>query len=311
MKKNIPKMIVIVGPTASGKSDLAVAIARLIGGEVISADSRQVYRGLNIGTGKITTREMCGVPHHLLDVAEPKRQFSVSRFRTLAQRAVRDISMREKVPIVCGGTALYIDSLLGRVSIPSVPPNPTLRRECAGFSTEQLFSRLMKLDPARAETIDAHNPRRLIRAIEIATVLGKVPPLTTSNQEDNSLIIGIKPDMTVLQERINARLAARMKRGMRAEVLRLHREGVSWKRMEELGLEYRYLKRHFSDGMKLAEATLVLESEIYHYAKRQMTWWKRDKSIHWFAEGALTDEMKNLIRDFLGTSGKVELSLPC
>ena len=183
-KNRLPKIIAIVGPTASGKSDLAVKIARKYNGEIISADSRQVYRGLNIGTGKITKHEMLGVPHHLLDVADPKKRFTVADFKTLADKAIADISSRGKLPIICGGTGLYIDILTSGFVLPDVPPNPTLRKKLGQKTAAQLFVILKKLDPKRAENIDQTNSVRLIRAIEIAKVFGVSRSAVTHHLND-------------------------------------------------------------------------------------------------------------------------------
>lgn len=286
------KVIAVVGPTASGKTDLAVEIARLVGGEVISTDSRQVYTGLDIGTGKATQREMRGVPHHLLDVTSPKRTMSVVQFERLATRAIRDILKRGKVPILCGGTGLYIDAVLTDASFPAVPPNATLRRTLSKLSTEELFKKLSTLDPERAENIDAKNPHRLIRAIEIATVLGSVPVRMPVKPRYHTLTIGLTLPHTELSERIHTRLLARMRRGMVTEVKRLHTEGLSWKRMEALGLEYRFLAQ-FLQGKTSKDMMLHdLEVAIRHYAKRQMVWFKRNKDIHWFKPTDLNDRKK-------------------
>src|SRR3989344_5936444 len=196
MKK--PKLVVILGPTASGKSDLAVILAKKYNGEVISADSRQVYKGLDIGTGKITKGEMRGVRHHLLDVANPRKQFTASDFVRLTNLTVVKIVNENKLPIICGGTGFYIDAILGDKQIPEVPPNDKLRKELEKKSTEELFKMLKKLDPERAENIDSKNPRRLVRAIEICNKLGKVPSLQNLNSKSEIinkfevLKIGIK-----------------------------------------------------------------------------------------------------------------------
>ncbi|HAT68310.1 MAG TPA: tRNA (adenosine(37)-N6)-dimethylallyltransferase MiaA [Candidatus Yonathbacteria bacterium] len=277
------KVIAVVGPTASGKTDLAVEIARRFNGEVISADSRQVYTGLDIGTGKATKREMRGVPHHLLDVMNPKRTMSVVQYERLATRAIRDILKRGKVPIICGGTGLYIDAVLTSASFPAVPPNATLRRTLAKLSTTELFEKLSALDPERAENIDAKNPHRLVRAIEIATALGSVPSRTPATPRYDALTIGLTLPREKLGERIHARLLARMRRGMVAEVTRLRVEGISWKRLEALGLEYRFLAQFLQGKLQKDEMLRDLETAIRNYAKRQMVWFKRDKNIHWLA----------------------------
>lgn len=277
------KLIAIVGPTASGKSALAVEVARLVGGEVVSADSRQVYRGLDIGTGKITKKEKRGVPHHLLDVAAPRRQFSVAQYQRLAMRTIRDILKRGKVPILCGGTGLYLDAVLTDASFPAVKPNKTLRKKLAKLSPEQLFKKLQKIDPERATTIDAKNPVRLIRAIEIATTLGKVPRLDVQRPSWDVLQIGLALPREELQERIHTRLLARMRRGMVAEARHLHAEGLSWKRMESLGLEYRFLAQFLQGKVSKDEMLRDLEIATRQYSKRQMTWFKRNKHAHWFS----------------------------
>ena len=276
-----PRIIVIVGPTASGKSAYAVKLAKKVGGEVISADSRQVYKGLDIGTGKITKKEMQGIPHHLLDVASPKRVYTVNTFVIDGRKAIADILARGKVPIVCGGSGFYIDALLGRIAVPRVAPNPTLRRTLEKKSTTQLFAMLKKLDPRRARDIDAKNPVRLIRAIEIAHALGHVP---RSNPEPLPYAvewIGIQIPDDTLRARIKKRLHTRMKAGMLSEARRLHRAGLSYKRMHALGLEYRYLALLMQNKLLKSAILSQLENDIWQYAKRQKTYWRRNTEIVW------------------------------
>lgn len=294
-----PQVIAVVGPTASGKSALAVEIARAVGGEVVSADSRQVYRGLDIGTGKVTTREMRGVPHHLLDIASPRRTLSVVEYTRLATRAIADILKRGRVPIICGGTGLYIDALLTTASFPEVPPNANLRKKLLKLSTEKLFEKLQKLDPARAATIEHTNPHRLIRAIEVATALGKVPARTAVTPRYDTLWIGLTLPREELSARIHTRLIARMRRGMVAEAKRLHAEGLSWKRMDSLGLEYRFLAQFLQGKISKEKMIELLNIAIRQYAKRQMTWFKRNKNIQWFAPrdmGKILRLAKNFLR---------------
>jgi tRNA dimethylallyltransferase len=256
------KIIVIVGPTASGKSSLGVFLAQKVGGEVISADSRQVYKGLDTGTGKITKKEMAGVPHHLLDVANPKKVFSADDFVRLATKAIEKVSKKVGIPLVVGGTGFYIDTLFGRFTLPQVPPNPALRKKLAGKSAEQLFAMLKKLDPTRANNIDAKNPVRLIRAIEVALVKPSKRPGAKSVAEPvdaetlravphHTLWIGLDPKD--LKKRIHARVLSRIKAGMIAEAKRLHTNGLSYKRMHELGLEYRYLSEYLQKKISLKE----------------------------------------------------------
>lgn len=281
--KHISKLIVILGPTTTGKSELAVEVARRFNGEVISADSRQVYRGLDIGSGKITKREMRGVPHHLLDVADPRRQFSVAQWHRLAERAIADIVKRGKVPIICGGTGFYIQSITSGTTLPAVQPNPLLRKKLTKKSTEDLLTLLAHLDPRRAREIDVHNPVRLIRAIEIATALGSVPPPAVVLPRYDILQIGLTLPPHELKINILARATARLRRGMVAEATRLHARGLSWKRMKELGLDYRILAEFMTRKIPREELGGRIATENYHYAKRQMTWFKRDHTIIWFS----------------------------
>ena len=277
------KVLVIVGPTSSGKSALAVGLAKKFDGEVISADSRQVYRGLNIGTGKITKREMKGVPHHLLDVASPKRKFSADDYVRYARTAIEDISKRGKLPIVAGGTGFYIDALVGRIALPNVPPNTKLRAQLEKKSVKQLFALLRKKDPRRAKTIEPHHKRRLIRALEIAYALGSVPMMEIRSPSFDALWIGIAPPMKILEKKIGLRLSARMKQGMVAEARRLHAGGLAYKRMEELGLEYRSLARFLQGVITREQMVEELNRAIRKYAIRQIRYWKRNKDIRWFS----------------------------
>ena len=292
--KSPMKVIAIVGTTASGKSDLAVKIAKAIGGEVVSADSRQVYKGLNIGSGKITKSEMRRVKHHLLDIADPKKTYAVSDYQKDAANAVSDIASRGKVAIVCGGTGFYIDALIKGIVFPDVPPNPKLRAKLEKKSLTSLLSMLKKLDAERAKTIDVNNPRRIIRAIEIAQFMKKSGTKSISAGAPATvpydvLTIGILPDDETLRKRINLRLRKRIKNGMLNEAVALHKNGLSWKRMEMLGLEYRFmaqfLKARHADKKSLIAAHVAmvtgLETAIWQYARRQKTWFRRDATIQW------------------------------
>ncbi len=287
MPEQKPKILVVVGPTASGKSDLAVLLAQKCGGEVVSADSRQVYKGLDIGTGKITTEEMRGIPHHLLSVAPPETIFTVSDYCREASIAISEILERKKPPIICGGTGFYIQALVDGIQLPDVPPNKELRDALAAFTVSALFEKLLVLDPDFASIVDKQNPHRLIRAIEIATALGRVPALLQHSAYD-PCFIGITCDLYTLRDRIHTRLIARIDAGMLSEARTLHEQGLSYERMETLGLEYRYLARHLEGKLDLDTMTRELEGEIFHYAKRQLTWFKRDDRIHWFEKEDLS-----------------------
>ena len=288
-----PEIIVILGPTASGKSDLAVAMAKKINGEIISADSRQVYKGMDIGSGKITKKEMLGIPHHLLDVASPKRTFTVSHYQKLANQKIAEIISRGRTPIVAGGTGLYIQSIVDGIVLPEVGPNHDLRHKLKILSTDKLFTKLQKLDPVRAKSIDAKNPRRLIRAIEIATALGKVPKLKTKPSPYEFVLIGLNPGEKILKQNIHKRLVKRLKQGMIQEVKKLRAAGLSWKRLESFGLEYRFVAQFLQAKITKQEMKTLIEKESWQYAKRQMTWFKRDERIRWISK---PEEATGLIR---------------
>lgn len=287
MQMQPPRVVVIVGPTASGKSGLAVRLAKKLSGEIVSADSRQVYKGLNIGTGKVTKKEMAGIPHHLLDVASPKRVFSAGDYTKAAHRAIADIVKRGKLPIVVGGTGFYIDALMGRVDLPNVAPNPKLRASLTGKTAAQLFAMLKKKDAKRAQAMDTpserNNPVRLIRALEIAA---SAQPPESPRLDPEALYaplwLGISPSASVLEKKIRTRLLARIKAGMVAEAKRLKKQGVSYKRMRELGLEYRSLADLLENKITKEQLITTLLSEIRRYARKQTGYWNRNKDIHWF-----------------------------
>lgn len=295
------KVIAIVGPTASGKSDLAVQIARVFDCEIISADSRQVYKELDIGTGKITKKEMRGIAHYLIDVASPKRKFSVTEWKQKAQEAIEKIIKKNKTPIIVGGTGFYIDSLLFGLEIPEVPPNDKLRKSLINKSPEELFKILKKIDPTRAKTIDAKNSVRLIRAIEVAQELGSVPLLQKKDNNYEILWIGINPGKEKLKERIHKRLVKRLNQGMINEAKNIHKKGLSWKRMEELGLEYKWLAFHLQNLITKNELLLKLERDIIQYSKRQITWFNKNKNIIWFNLNNKNNEKElvSIVKSFL------------
>lgn len=292
-----PKIIVILGPTASGKSDLAVKLAKKYNGEIISADSRQVYKNLNIGSGKITKKEMRGVPHYLLDIVNPKKTFTASDFQKHGLKAVNKIIKKNKLPIVCGGSAFYIDSLIYNFSLPSVPPNPKLRSRLEKKTTISLFSLLKKHDPARAKNIDRFNRRRLIRSLEI--VLSTNHPLHLLKKESpfQTLKIGLKKEKEELRKNIHVRLQKRMKKGMVKEIKNLHeKQKLSWHRLENLGLEYRYITLYLQNKINKNAMLEKLETEINRFAKRQMTWWKSQTDIFWIKK---ENESDLLVEKFL------------
>lgn len=327
--KNKPKIIVLLGPTATGKSDLAVQIAKDFNGEIISADSRQVYRGLDIGSGKITKKEMQKIPHYLLDVASPKRKFSVAEFKKLGQKAIKKILSKDledvrrpdhhKIPVICGGTGFYIDALVYDLNFPEVKADIKLRKELDKKSLEELQKILKKLDKKRFEKIDIQNKVRLVRAIEIAKHLGKTPPLRPNFAEATNgkqgfagqakydvLFIGIDFPDEILKQRVMLRIHKRMK-GMKKEVKKLRESGLSLKRMKELGLEYRNLALLYEKKITEKEFVEKLFMEIWHFVKRQRTWFSstplgiNNRNIRWFIEPKYEDIKKEVVR-FLVTN---------
>jgi len=322
------KLVVILGPTSSGKSDLAVKLAlrlsseqaknrlnmklrgltrpvssplsaerrRINGAEIISADSRQVYKGMDIGTGKITKKEMQGIPHHLLDIASPKRRFTIAQYQKLALKEISKIYKKGKLPILCGGTGFYIQAVADGVLIPEIPPDWKLRKRLEKQSCEELFSTLIKLDPRRAKSIDKKNPRRLIRALEIVLKTKKPVSELKFNRQFLALFIGIEKPFDKLRLLIKKRLLKRFRQGMIKEVVRLHEAGVSWKKLEEFGLEYRLISLYLQKQMDRKEMIQRMQKENEHYAKRQLTWFKKDNRISWVKN---IKEAEKLVRKFL------------
>ena len=293
MKK--PKLIVILGPTATGKSELGVKLAKKFKGEIVSADSRQVYKGMDIGTGKIKKKERQGIPHHLLDVVSPKRKFNVWQYQKLAKKAIEKILKKQKLPFLVGGSPFYIYTLVEGWTFPKLKPDWRLRKNLEKKSAKELFEILKKLDPKRAKTIEQKNKRRLIRAIEIVKQLGKVPPLKKSPQYQ-CLLLGLKKPKEELKKLIKKRLLKRLRQGMIAEVKKLKKEGLSWKHLEEFGLEYKWVAFYLQKKISKKEMIENLQKEIEKFARRQMTWFKKDKRIKWVKDYC---QAKKLIRNFL------------
>jgi tRNA dimethylallyltransferase len=293
-------LIVILGPTASGKSALALKLAKKFHGEIISADSRQVYKGMDLGTGKVTRAEQRLVPHHLLDVASPKKQFTVADFVRLGQLSVKKIIAKNHLPFIVGGTPFYIYSLIDGWHIPDVKPNPKLRKELATKTLFQLLQLLKKLDPARLLRIDQHNRARIIRAIEIVKSTGR--PIPPAKQvflpNKNVLILGTDKTGARLRRLIDKRVDLRLKQGMINEVKKLRRAGLSFRRLYDFGLEYRFISLHLQGLLTKEQMAQALKTAIWRFAKRQMTWFKRDPRIRWIKNQT---QAERLIKEFLSS----------
>jgi len=316
------KVIVILGPTSSGKSDIAIKLAKKFNGEIISADSRQIYRGMDIGTGKVSCDKRFGfgksrqfrcwkekaepwvsqgIPHYMISIVSPRTNYNVTKFKYQAEKIIADILRHGKLPIICGGTGFWIQALVDNLNFPEVKPDWKFRNKLKKYSTEKLFSMLKKLDPRRAKNIDRNNRVRLIRAIEICKKIKRVPLLKNSqflptNSQLKFLQIGIKLPKEKLHKKIEKRVLARFAQGMIEEVEKLHQQGFSWKKIQSFGLAYYwiplYLQKKISKT-KLIEKIIRAEK---NYAKRQMTWFKRDKRIHWLEN---YQEIEKQVRKFM------------
>ena len=271
-----------MGPTASGKSSRAVEEALKRNGEIISVDSRQIYRGLDIGTEKITLEEVCGVPHHLIDIRNPEENYSAGDFFVDATRLIAEIAERGKLPILAGGTHFYFHALLHGLPT-GVDANPALRDELEKLSTEELYARVRSADARRAAELDPKNRRRLIRALEIIASLGTVPPrgiLTASFDTRSNLVkyatewIVIDPPKEELRARIDARLASALSRGLIDEVRRV-REDVGDTRLNELGLEYKIVGEFLRDERTEESLLPTLSAKLWQYARRQKAWLRK------------------------------------
>ncbi|MFZ3043601.1 MAG: tRNA (adenosine(37)-N6)-dimethylallyltransferase MiaA [Minisyncoccia bacterium] len=267
------KILCIAGPTASGKSARAVEEALAHRGEIISVDSRQVYRELDIGTEKITREEMRGVPHHLIDIRDAKDAYSAGDFVQDATRLIEEISARGKLPILVGGTHFYFDALLHGLPM-GTDANPELREELEKLSNEELYARVRVADARRAAELDPKNRRRLIRALEIIEAKGKVPHREVSKSDFDTEWIVIDPSREELRERIDARLKQALGRGLMEEVHRV-REEVGDERLNELGLEYKIVGE-FLRGERTEESLLpTLSTKLWQYARRQKAWLRK------------------------------------
>ena len=280
------RILCIVGPTASGKSSRAVTEALAHDGEVVSVDSRQVYRGLDIGTEKITAEEMCGIPHHLIDIREPHETYSAGDFVTDATRLIKDVSARGKLPILVGGTNFYFHALLHGLPM-GIDANPLLREELKTFSTEELYARVRQADARRAAELDPQNRRRLIRALEIIESLGTVPQRTTTTPLSGTRLnlvpewIVINPAREELRAKIDARLESAFARGLIDEV-RTVRDMVGDVRLNELGLEYKIVGKFLNLEVGLPSGSPTskllfpaLSAKLWQYARHQKAWLRK------------------------------------
>ena len=315
--KGKPKVIIIVGQTASGKTSTAIKLAKDIGGEIISADSRQVYKHLNIGTDKVCREQMQGVPHHLLDIADPLTgTYTVSTFVQDATKSIRDIIDRGKVPIIAGGTMLYIDALAGNVLVPEVEPDHALRAELEQSEPALLFAQLKDRDPRRAaqmvsEGQDA-NTRRLVRALEIVSKLGSVPHKSDIKCDSKPLAhyevlwLGLHNEPTEQKKKIDKRNAEMLENGLLDEVQSLIDTGITQEQFGTFGFEYKYPAMYLAGTPIIQDETPTLEqvlmkmnSGTWRYAKKQRAWWQGRGEILWHKATQYTLLLDDT-REFLG-----------
>ncbi|MBI4252846.1 tRNA (adenosine(37)-N6)-dimethylallyltransferase MiaA [Candidatus Uhrbacteria bacterium] len=308
-------VIAIIGPTSSGKSDLAIKLAKKFNGVIISADSRQIYRGLDICTGKITKKEQKMVKHHCLDiVAPPKRwrggvqPFTLADYRTCADRAIQDIRSRGHVPFIVGGTHLYVRAVLYDYDIPSVPPNHEYRMRLEKKSLAALQRQLYKIDPAMRVWKDRDNKRRVLRALEIYRATKRKPSLVYSNPtlrpRYNALQLCVDVPRETLYKRIDKRVDDRIKGGMIREVERLRERGVSKQWLRSLGLECRFISNYL-DGKKTKkrkdDMIERLKFAIHHYARRQLTWYRKQNDITYVTSYSSAQNNIKLFLTSIGT----------
>jgi len=299
MSEDKPKLIAIVGTTASGKTATAIEIAKQFNGEVISADSRQIYRELDIGTAKATKEEMANTPHHLIDIKDVDESYSAAEFKADAEAVINKLITNKKLPIVAGGTFFYLDTLLGKSTTAAAKPNPELRDYLNDLSVDMLYDQLATLDPKRAKTIESSNKRRLVRALEIVNELGEVPPNQTTECPYKVLTIGLEVEKEKLRNRFKQRATNWLEIGFQAEVESLLQNGISRDRLREIGFEYSLMLELIDSKLTEEEFIEQFIQKNWQYAKRQMTWLKRDDSIQWFAQENISDIQK-LVTEFLG-----------
>ncbi len=299
----LPDLVVVLGPTASGKSALGIALAQSFQGEIVSADSRQVYRGLDIGTAKVTAEECALVPHYMLDVVDLEQVYSVAQFQQDAQAAIKTIQEHGHQPFLVGGSPHYIQALVDHLAIPHIPPQPELRAQLETRPLPELLAQLALLDPQSAANIDRHNLRRIIRALEVCLISGQPFSQQRGSTEAlyRCLLLGIHWPRAVLYQRIDMRVDERMQQGMVQEVRGLLARGVSHERLEALGLEYRFISRWLRGAFSSEEEMVQrLKYAIHDFTRRQLSWFRRDGRIHWIDGGAtMLDEASVQVQAFL------------
>lgn len=311
--ENGPGLVILTGPTAVGKSELSIALAGKIGGEIISADSMQVYRHMDIGSAKIMPEQMGGILHHLIDVLEPAEEFNVVRFQQLAKKAMEEIYGRRHIPIVVGGTGFYIQALLYDIDFTANDEDTALRTQleemAAAGGKEALYERLRRIDPESCESIHAHNVKRVIRAIEFYEKTGmKISEHNRHQRERVSpyqfAYFVLNDDRDRLYSKIEARVDLMMEQGLVAEVSALADAGCTRDMVSMQGLGYKEILDYLDHQISLDEAIYTLKRDTRHFAKRQLTWFRRERDVLWinkpeydYDDGRILDYMERVLHD--------------
>ncbi|MGI5968309.1 MAG: tRNA (adenosine(37)-N6)-dimethylallyltransferase MiaA [Lachnospiraceae bacterium] len=298
-------LVIITGPTAAGKTGLSVKLAKKINGEIISADSMQVYTGMDIGTAKISKEEMCGIPHHMIDIMEPAEEFNVALFKKHAVSYINEITARGHIPIIVGGTGFYIRSVLYDTEFTSCDTDYELRQKLFDYAKENgndaLHAKLLEVDPVSAEAIHANNVKRVVRAIEYHTLTGEC--ISEHNTREsmksspyNFAYFVINMDRKELYDRIDRRVDIMINNGLVDEVKELTKKGLTKDMVSMKGLGYKEIIEYFEGALTLDESIELIKKETRHFAKRQLTWFRREKDVIWLDksskdEDALTDEI--------------------
>ena len=319
-EENRIPLIVIEGPTSAGKSDIAVLVAKALDGEIISADSMQVYRGMDIGTGKIRPEEMGGIPHFLLDIADPEDAFDLARYKELAKEAVLDVWRRGKVPVLCGGTGFYIQAVVKDIDFSSASPSEEYRRELEEFAESEgndaLHAILKEKDPEAAAAIHPNNRKRVIRALEFLHETGeKISEKNRSDKEQASpydaMIFFIDMDRADLYRKIEKRVDLMLEAGLVEEVRSLQARGLTRNDVSMQGLGYKEILAYLEGETTLEEAVRVLKRDTRHFAKRQLTWFRHDREAIRIARedygndaGKIAEAVTGMIREHYGDTIK-------
>ena len=302
-----PKLIVILGPTASGKTGLAIKLARKFNGEIVNADSRQIYKEMDIGTGKVESQKSVKSikskvrkvesPIHLINIVNPDEKFSLAQYKKLALNKIREIQKRNKVPFLVGGTGLYISAVIDNLEIPKAPPDDKIRERLEKLDSKKLFEKLKKIDPKSAEIIGENNKRKLIRALEVYEITGKPFSAQQIKGEPlfNVLQIGVKTDREKLYKKIDQRVDEMIKMGLVEEAEKLA-EKYSFDLPAMSGIGYQEIGLHLENKISLNEAVQKIKFRTHQYARRQITWFRRDERIRWVEN---FEEAEILVLEFL------------